>query len=201
VGGLAVWALAGAPGPASGAASVTVEAGGKKLGTFALERFEETSLPVPGANLALVVRGGPVVWRLERSAESSRAGRGPLKVSRSYARESSEEGALRVGDRVVVTLRIEATEPVGPIRIDDPFPAGLEPIEQLGSRDPLLELDPAGRRFLGDDRVVMLLSGLKKGTTELRWQARAAVAGPLPPRRCAPTPGTSGSQQLRRAGD
>jgi uncharacterized protein YfaS (alpha-2-macroglobulin family) len=180
-GGLAALAVATTAADlfASRPAKVAVEAQGRSLAGLRLSGDGETVVEIPGGPAALVVsQGGPVYWRLSWSAA---ADEGAIHVERTFAALDASgealEAPIHAGDRVRVTLRIRSENKAGPVRIEDPYPAGLAPVEQEGEHEPFRMLDERAERLFLPDRLVFLLPTLKAGDTELVWEATARVPG------------------------
>jgi uncharacterized protein YfaS (alpha-2-macroglobulin family) len=109
-------------------------------------------------------------------------------VSRSY-QEIAADGSLRdaadleVGDRVLVTLRIETPRPGHFVAIDDPLPAILEAInpefrtQQTGESAALDQAWAADYREIRADRVLYFCDHLPAGAFTFRYLARVRAAG------------------------
>ncbi|MCX6875618.1 MAG: MG2 domain-containing protein [Verrucomicrobia bacterium] len=109
-------------------------------------------------------------------------------VSRAY-QEIAADGSLRdaadleVGDRVLVTLRIETPRPGHFVAIDDPLPAILEAInpefrtQQVGKDAALGQAWAADYREIRADRVLYFCDHLPAGTFTFRYLARVRAAG------------------------
>ena len=119
-----------------------------------------------------------------------------FSLERHYAKltdenKPSRETTLRVGDRVLVTLKIVVPEPANYVAVDDPLPAVLEAInpefktqqnaalpgisdwiEESGS-EPL----PTDFRELQPDRVLFFADWLRPGNYVVRYVARVRAAG------------------------
>ena len=109
-------------------------------------------------------------------------------VSRSYRKIGDdgsllEPGNLKVGDRILVTLRIELSRPARFVAIDDPFPSIFEAINpSFVSR-----VASAGEEFATDsfsdyremrsDRVLIFCDSLPSGAYTFRYLARIRSAG------------------------
>ena len=120
-----------------------------------------------------------------RVAEQPRQDRG-YAVSRSY-RKIAADGSLadaadlQVGDRVVVTLRVETTRPGHFVAIDDPLPAILEAL------NPEFRTQQAGAgaqgfwqsdyREVRADRVLYFCDHLAAGAYTFSYLARVRTAG------------------------
>jgi len=109
-------------------------------------------------------------------------------VSRSY-RKIADDGSLvpaenlRVGDRVIVTLRVESTRPAHFVAVDDPLPSVLEAVNpEFVSRQ---SGEPAGGGFqpwlshceVRADRVLYFCDALPAGAHTFEYLARVRVAG------------------------
>jgi hypothetical protein len=175
-GGLAALALATAlEQPPARKVRGSIESGGRRVAAVALRGGEEQAIALPAADAAVTVTGGPIYWRLERRTRVPHTG-GPLAVSR-VIRPLSGGDRLRVGERAEVILTVTAASATGPLRIDDPYPAGLHPLEQEGEQESHRQLSEHARRLILPDRVVFLLPSLPSGETVLRWEATARVSG------------------------
>jgi uncharacterized protein YfaS (alpha-2-macroglobulin family) len=106
----------------------------------------------------------------------------PLAQSASAAPHST----LRVGDRVLITLRLAVREPARYVVVDDALPSILEAVNPdfrtQGARGPA----PAGNEgdyWLADfqeirkDRFLSFANGVRPGTYTLRYVARVRAAG------------------------
>lgn len=108
-------------------------------------------------------------------------------VSRSY-RKIADDGSLqpaenlRVGDRIVVTLRVETTRPAWFVAIDDPLPSILEAVNpEFVSRD---VADATARtpwlvshRETRSDRVLYFCDAMPPGAHTFTYLARVRMAG------------------------
>ncbi len=118
--------------------------------------------------------------------EQPRQDRG-FAVSRSYrkiAADGSLQAAdnLRVGDRVVVTLRVESIRPAYFVAIDDPLPSILEAVNPaFVSRQSGEDTDSApwlvSHRETRADRVLYFCDALPPGAFTFTYLARVRVAG------------------------
>ena len=118
-------------------------------------------------------------------AEQPRQDRG-YAVSRSY-RKVAADGSLadaadlQVGDRVVVTLRVETARPGHFVAIDDPLPAILEAVnpefrtQQAGAE--AREFWQADYREVRADRVLYFCDHLPAGAYTFSYLARVRTAG------------------------
>ncbi len=118
--------------------------------------------------------------------EQPRQDRG-FAVSRSY-RKIGADGSfqpadnLRVGDRVVVTLRVESTRPAYFVAINDPLPSILEAVNPaFVSRQSGEDTDTApwlvSHRETRSDRVLYFCDALPAGAFTFTYLARVRMAG------------------------
>ena len=84
------------------------------------------------------------------------------------------EALVRSGDRLRVRLRLRARLDVDYVEIEDPRPAGCEPIDRSGS---FSAGGLWGRREVRDDRVVFFASRLGEGEHVLEYELRAETPG------------------------
>ncbi|MEA3207285.1 MAG: alpha-2-macroglobulin [Chthoniobacter sp.] len=104
-------------------------------------------------------------------------------VSRSYRKIAAdgslgEAADLRVGDRVLVTLRLETPRPGHFVAIDDPLPAILEAINpEFRGPGEGIEGDRADYREIRADRVLYFCDHLPAGAFTFRYLARVRTAG------------------------
>ncbi|MFZ4483301.1 MAG: alpha-2-macroglobulin family protein [Chthoniobacterales bacterium] len=108
-------------------------------------------------------------------------------VSRSY-RKIAIDGSLqpaeglRVGDRIVVTLRVESTRPAFFVAIDDPLPSILEAVNpdfvsrESGEAGDSTPWEVSHREVRGD-RVVYFCDALPAGAFTFSYLARVRMAG------------------------
>jgi len=118
-------------------------------------------------------------------AEQPRQDRG-YAVSRSY-QEIAADGSLRdandlqVGDRVLVTLRLETPRPGHFVAIDDPLPAIFEAINPefrtAGGDDRAHAPWAADYQEIRADRVLYFCDHLPAGVFTFRYLARVRTAG------------------------
>jgi uncharacterized protein YfaS (alpha-2-macroglobulin family) len=109
-------------------------------------------------------------------------------VSRVY-RKLADDGSLqepadlKVGDRVLVTLRVETTRPGHFVAIDDPLPAIFEAVNPAFQSRAVGGSEVAGRDWVSDyremraDRVVYFCDHLPAGAFTFRYLARVRSAG------------------------
>ena len=119
--------------------------------------------------------------------EQPRQDRG-FAVSRSYQKIGSDGSLqaaadLRVGDRIVVTLRVETTRPALFVAIDDPLPSILEAVNpsfvsrQSGDDDADTSPWLVSHRETRADRVLYFCDALPAGAFTFSYLARVRVAG------------------------
>ncbi len=109
-------------------------------------------------------------------------------VSRTY-RKLAEDGSLaeakdlKVGDRVLVTLRVETTRPGHFVAIDDPLPAIFEAVNpafqsrEVAGGDALARDGVSDYREMRADRVLYFCDHLPAGAFTFRYLARVRSAG------------------------
>ncbi len=109
-------------------------------------------------------------------------------VSRSY-RKLAEDGSLaeakdlKVGDRVLVALRIETTRPGHFVAIDDPLPAIFEAVNpafqsrQVAGGEDMARDWASDYREMRADRVLYFCDHLPAGAFTFRYLARVRSAG------------------------
>lgn len=109
-------------------------------------------------------------------------------VSRTY-RKLAEDGSLaeakdlKVGDRVLVTLRVETTRPGHFVAIDDPLPAIFEVVNpafqsrEVAGGDGLTRDGVSDYREMRADRVLYFCDHLPAGAFTFRYLARVRSAG------------------------
>jgi uncharacterized protein YfaS (alpha-2-macroglobulin family) len=109
-------------------------------------------------------------------------------VSRSYRKMASDGSLvpaedLRVGDRLLITLRLETTRPAQFVAIDDPLPAILEAVNpDFESRAIGGSEETTTQRFISRsetraDRVVFFCDQLPPGSFTFNTLARVRMAG------------------------
>ncbi|HSP43919.1 MAG TPA: hypothetical protein VLO11_13685, partial [Luteolibacter sp.] len=93
----------------------------------------------------------------------------------------TEATGLKVGDRLVVTLRVETVRPGHFVAIDDPLPAILEavnPVFQSRAVGGLRQTDwVSDHRETRADRVLYFCDHLAPGSYTFRYLARVRMAG------------------------
>lgn len=109
-------------------------------------------------------------------------------VSRTY-RKIAPDGSLqpaenlRVGDRIVVTIRVETTRPARFVAIDDPLPSVLEAVNPefvsraSGETDALSTAEWVSHSETRADRVLYFCDVLPAGAHTYEYLARVRVAG------------------------
>ena len=108
-------------------------------------------------------------------------------VSRAYAK-IGPDGALqpaedlRVGDRVIVTLRLETTRPAYFVALDDPLPSILEAVNPAFVSRATGETVETSDEFISHretraDRVLYFCDALPPGSYTFRYLARVRMAG------------------------
>lgn len=109
-----------------------------------------------------------------------------FSLTRTY-QKMADDGSLgamadlRVGDRIVVTLRLEAVRPAHFVVIDDPLPAILEAVNPaFVSRavgGPVPASPAASHQEMRGDRVVYFCDALPAGTFVFQYLSRVRAAG------------------------
>lgn len=108
-------------------------------------------------------------------------------VSRTYQKigsdgELTEAADLKVGDRLVVTLRVETARPGHFVAIDDPLPAILEAVNPV-FKSRAVGGQPQDYDWVSDhrevraDRVLYFCDHLAPGSYAFRYLARVRMAG------------------------
>jgi uncharacterized protein YfaS (alpha-2-macroglobulin family) len=109
-------------------------------------------------------------------------------VSRTYRKLADdgslvEAGDLKVGDRILVTLRVETTRPGHFVAIDDPLPAIFQAVnpafqsQQVGGADATTREWASDYREMRADRVIYFCDHLPAGAFTFRYLARVRAAG------------------------
>jgi len=88
-------------------------------------------------------------------------------------------GKMSPGDELLVVLEIASAQDTDYVMIEDPLPAGVQPIESdHGYALPGYELrQPGVHREISDQHVAFFISRLKKGRRKLAYLVRATVPG------------------------
>ena len=111
-----------------------------------------------------------------------------FSVSRSYHKIESDGSSgptndLKVGDRVLVTLRVESSLPANFVAIDDPLPSILEAVNpefksrKSGEMDDSAAPGPCDYREIRADRVLYFCDRLPAGAFVFQYLARVRSAG------------------------
>jgi alpha-2-macroglobulin len=79
------------------------------------------------------------------------------------------------GDRLRVRLKLRARHDVEYVMIEDPRPAGAEPVEQLSGT--FWSAGLSGRREVRDDRTAFFLSQITQGEASIEYELRAESPG------------------------
>lgn len=108
-------------------------------------------------------------------------------LHRTYERLDSKNhplpiAGLRVGDRVLVTLDLDAADPADWVAIEDPLPAVLEPVQGVFKTDgpaPSGLIDEWSSDFteVRSDRMLIFRDALPEGRHRIRYLARVRAAG------------------------
>ena len=109
-------------------------------------------------------------------------------ISRNYAKlmddgSTGDVTDLKVGDRVLVTLRVESTRPGHFVAIDDPLPAIFEAVnpafrsQKVGGADASAREGVSDYREMRADRVIYFCDHLPPGAFTFRYLARVRAAG------------------------
>jgi uncharacterized protein YfaS (alpha-2-macroglobulin family) len=180
------------------------------------------SAAAEGSNDVRIVRRGAgalyydaSVRYYDKPAASERTGTRRLALLRSYStlspvesrgrivyRESPFNGTARVGDLLVVRLTAAGSSDWRYLMLEDPIPAGTEPIEN----EELYELEQprtwwyGSNREVRDDRVVFFLSGFEQSRYEFTYLLKVTTPGVFGamPARISPmyVPDTSASSSV-----
>lgn len=183
------------PKEGSRSASGTIVAGTKET-PFSLSTkepaFAQTFAREPGETLAAANPAAAQLYGETRFTVFPPLGKQPRQdrgfaVSRSYkkiAPDGSLVGAenLRVGDRVVVTLRVETSHPAFFVAVSDPLPAILEAVNPefisrgVGATE-ASEPSPVSFCEIRADRVNYFCNALPSGAFNFEYLARVRTAG------------------------
>jgi uncharacterized protein YfaS (alpha-2-macroglobulin family) len=196
----------------AGGVSVEARLGGKAVLAGALEgrsvRIRRASVPLdpahpPAAPLTIKASGGEVFYstliHFRRTVAAQKAYENGISVRREYMDPATgapvDPGkGLKVGAMVRVRVTVSSPDWRAHLAVDDPIPAGLEPVNtklvtsgdvlekkhRRGAGEPR-DLDdrwwqPAARE-LRDDRVVVFIEELPPGPASFDYLARATTAG------------------------
>ncbi len=131
---------------------------------------------------------GETRWVVRPSAAAQpRQDRG-YAVSRSYRKlgadgKLAEPADLQVGDRILVTLRVETTRPGHFVAIDDPLPAIFEAVnpsfrsQEVGGEGMAASEGASDYHEVRADRVIYFCDHLSAGAFVYRYLARVRAAG------------------------
>ncbi len=133
-----------------------------------LAQADVTSRPPASPNPTQPVDRG---FRIQRTFASLDSGNQPQPAN-----------TLRVGDRVLVTLTIDAPEPAEWIAIEDPIAAILEPVQGAFRTEghtsfPQLERWSSDFQEVRADRMLFFRDALPEGRHTIRYLARVRAAG------------------------
>ena len=141
-------------------------------------RTGEVTFKLRKTGAATVLASAVLSYRRTRG-ESERGSK--LTVTRRVLTRDGapRTGPLAQGQEVLIALSVHANEAVEHLMVEDPLPAGLEPIERDAGAQAPIELHPEGvHRELRLDRAVFFKRAVKRGETlELGYLARAVFVG------------------------
>jgi uncharacterized protein YfaS (alpha-2-macroglobulin family) len=107
-----------------------------------------------------------------------------LQIDRNYRFFAPDgkprEGALRVGDSVLIDVYVSSAAGRTQVAVVDPLPAGFEPVTgafATEGRGPALRESRHNHREYRDDRVLTFVDTLGKETLHFQYRARATTAG------------------------
>ena len=178
--GWACLALAGSSAEAAGSGSVRIFAGGNLVAEAPLDRL--TRLAVPAGDLT-ITSDGPCryAWHVRGHRPPQPAGDRGFWIRRAYVRvgEDRPRTDFRAGDLVAVRLFVYTPEPRAFVALEDPLPAGLEPLDLRWKtsgrrREESDDFEHVEKR---DDRVFASAERLSAGLHEMTWLARVTTAG------------------------
>lgn len=173
-------ALAAVAASDTGAGTARVFSGGDLLCESPLERWAR--IPVSGRGLS-VSSDAPFHYAFH--VRGHRAA-GPAEdrgfwIRRVYMPVGSDRpsATFRAGQLVAVRLFIYSSDPHDFVALEDPLPAGLEPVDLRWKtsghhEEDNQDFDHVEKR---DDRVFASATWLSRGLHEMTWLARAATAG------------------------
>ncbi len=195
---LALVAYADAVERESGSVAGEVVRGGSRqsfrLGARSAQELDFTFSPTNAPQLALAnperkqIFTQLTVESRDEKLEQAGLDRG-FRVTRTHERLDDENkpvaGPWRVGDRVLVTLRVEAHERAEWVAIEDPLPAVLEAVTPEFKSDQTRGAATAtarsgwwaDHRELRQDRMLYFRNHLPEGTHVIRYLARVRAAG------------------------
>jgi uncharacterized protein YfaS (alpha-2-macroglobulin family) len=184
------------PNPARSAVQGLIRAGAESV-TFAVDAHTPATtrtFPItPGSTLEVENPEQGPLYGETRFAVHPPLGAQPrqdrgFSVSRSYRKiapdgslESTEN--LRVGDRVVVTIRIETNRPSHFVAVDDPLPAILEAVNpdfqtrEAADQPSVAAGSPVSHRETRADRVLYFCDELPPGAFTFTCLTRVRMAG------------------------
>ncbi len=196
-----------ARGETAGDGEVDVLVNGTSIGTRRFtpssitspDPIELTAPARPGANAIRIVKrgGGAVYWAAQatyydRTAAQERTGSRKLALQRNYFtlspvtvngrivyRETPFAGTARPGDLLLVRLTTAGSKDWRYLMLEDPIPAGTEPIQQ----DQLYTLEQqrrfwwGSRREFRDSRVVFFLETFGEGRYEFSYLLKVTTPG------------------------
>jgi hypothetical protein len=165
--------------------SVTPIGGGRSTETH-LAAGASSVVYLEGGPVFARVHEGPVFFELASARAEPVAASGELTLERRWFIASRKEGKLERtalsgpvprGAQVWVELEVKGASPGEAVRIEDRFPAGLEPIEQAGAEGPLGELlKNGGAATFSSDRAI-LHAVAHQDSLVVGYLARARLAG------------------------
>lgn len=183
--------------------------------------FVEVPATAGTNSIRIVRRGGGVIYYdaavryYDKPAAAEPTGSRKLALLRKYAvlspvtrngrivyHETPFAGTVKTGDLLIVRLTIAGANDWRYLMIEDPIPAGTEPVE----RDSLYELEQrptwywGSQRELRDDRVVFFQESLGSGRAEFSYLLKVTTPGQFNamPARVAPmyVPDVSASSEV-----
>ncbi len=181
-------------------AEVIVRVNGTEVAKERVDALAEAKILTPAAKLTgkstveIEQKGGAAIFHsvaisgLERRDVFAPVATAGLSIRRSYLHLTGSTGAYQVGPSVerftegtpiLVRLEVTSDRALSHALIEDPRPAGIEPIERdAGQQIEGVVLEPKGvHREHGDERTAFFVTDLKKGRTQLFYLARATLAG------------------------
>lgn len=93
----------------------------------------------------------------------------------SFERPLADGDAVYSGDRIRVRLKLRARHDVDYVVVEDPRPAGAEPVEQLSGS--FWAEGIGGRREVRDDRTAFFVSQVREGEFTIEYELRAESPG------------------------
>ena len=184
------------------AVEITVRVNGKEIGKQTVDTADPTkplAFAAPeevGGNVTVEVEqsGGATTFHtvalrgLERAETFAPDSAGGLTIRRSFFALEGTSGNYKMGssvesfsegDALLVRLQVESKKKLEHVIVEDPRPAGLEPIlRDSGVQVKKVRLKPRGvHRAHKAGRSAFFVGNLKSGKTELYYLARATTAG------------------------